>query len=148
MSIASLQAEKAAKEAELVAINDQIERLRAAKADAVGIKEEVGLISNDVKKAANCDGVWLGMEYTGYYSNTTDTFVSTDYSNYLLEIEQGIETIDAKISELNEKAIETGGLISWLAGEISRLIAEAERAARAAAAAAAASQRSPGRGRW
>lgn len=130
MSSASLRAEKAGKERELRKVKDDIDRLLIAKKAIVVQKNEVANQYNQVQKRADCQGVWLGSNYSKYNTLIINS-LGSNFRKYIVRVANSIDDIDRKYAELQRREFALGADIRGL--EIAITLAEVAEAAAAMA---------------
>lgn len=126
-SVESLRAQQNRKRAELQKQQDnratmegEISRLKEAKKQVQKAQEEAVRIFKDAKNQANKYGEWKGKE-SDWFSNFVSGQFQSNCQNYSSKLQQLYGRISDKITQLQNKCLNTGGLINTLMGAINSL---------------------------
>ncbi|MFZ2539571.1 MAG: DUF5082 family protein [Oscillospiraceae bacterium] len=119
------QSEKAEHEREKAIIEEKLKRLRVSKSQIAMIKDNIGDLKKGVKEKEDQDETWKGYEYNWYHSFTSGTFRS-DYDKYHSNVDDVLDDICNKITELENQSREEEGIIGWIASAINSLFNEIE----------------------
>jgi phenylalanyl-tRNA synthetase alpha subunit len=126
-SVESLRSQQSRKQAELqkqkenkAVMERQISRLKEAKKQVLDEQEEISRIFSDVKKQEKKYTEWKGKENTWFNSFISGQF-QTNSKNYSSKLQQVYNRICDKITQLENKCIDTGGLISSIMRTINSI---------------------------
>jgi chromosome segregation ATPase len=126
-SIDSLRNQQSRKHAELqkqkdnkAIMENQISRLKEAKKQVLSEQEEISRIFSDVKKQEKKYDEWKGKESTWFNSFLSGQF-QTNSKNYSSKLQQAYNKICDKITQLENKCIDAGGLINSIMRTINSI---------------------------